>query len=165
MLDEAFQMNNSMVVNLNGRACNLRTDDDRMLLWVLRTDLALTGTKYGCGEGICGACTVIVDGNAVRSCKASLKTVVGKSVVTIEGLARKGVLHPLQRAFIDHGAFQCGYCTAGMLLTASAFLKENPRPSRDAIVSHMAHNLCRCGAHQRIVDAIEAASLQSGAPS
>ena len=158
-------MRNSMDVTLNGRACNLQTDDDRMLLWVLRTDLALTGTKYGCGEGICGACTVVVDGAAVRSCKTSLRTVAGKSVVTIEGLAHKGALHPLQQAFIDHGAFQCGYCTAGMLLTASVFLKENPRPTRDAIVSHMAHNLCRCGAHQRIVDAIEAVSLQSGAAS
>jgi len=147
---------------LNGQPRSVDVDDDRLLLWVLRTELQLTGTKYGCGEGICGACTVVVNGKAVRSCKAPLRSIAGKDVVTIEGLAKSGRLHPLQQAFIDHGAFQCGYCTSGMLLSAVVFLQDNPRPSREAIVAHMAHNLCRCGAHQRIVDAIEAVSGISG---
>ena len=159
---------------LNGKAVSVDTDDDRLLLWVLRTDLALTGTKYGCGEGICGACTVMVAGSAVRSCKVRLSSLEGKELVTIEGLAAAKAgngtgandgagsqLHPLQQAFIDHGAFQCGYCTSGMLMTAAAFLRDNPKPARVAIESHMAHNLCRCGAHQRIVNAIEAVALNS----
>jgi aerobic-type carbon monoxide dehydrogenase small subunit (CoxS/CutS family) len=150
---------------LNGRRVALNANGDRTLLWVLRTDLALTGTKYGCGEGFCGACTVIVEGKAVRSCLTHLKDVAGKSVLTIEGLARHGELHPLQQAFIDHGAFQCGYCTSGMLLSAVAFLQETPNPSRDAIVSHMERNLCRCGAHQRIVAAIESAARPASEPS
>ena len=136
-----------------------------MLLGVLRTDLELTGTKYGCGEGQCGACTVIVAGKAVRSCLTALKQVAGKQVVTIEGLAGNGKLHPLQQAFIDHGALQCGYCTSGMLLQAQAFLSENPKPSRAQILAHMERNLCRCGAHQRIVEAIEAAARQMGVSS
>ena len=144
--------------NLNGRPVSLDTDDERMLLWVLRTDLALTGTKYGCGEGICGACTVVVDGEARRSCLTPLQQVAGTEVLTVEGLAKDGQLHPLQQAFIDQGAFQCGYCTSGMLLDAYALLNDDPRPSRDKIVSHMERNLCRCGAHQRIVKAIEQAS-------
>ncbi len=140
---------------LNGRHVSLNADENRTLLWVLRTDLALTGTKYGCGAGYCGACTVIVDGKALRSCLASLKDIAGKSVLTIEGLAHKGELHPLQQAFIDHGAFQCGYCTSGILLTALALLRETPNPSRETIVSRLDGNLCRCGAHQRILAAIE----------
>ncbi|HAL39199.1 MAG TPA: ferredoxin [Polaromonas sp.] len=153
-------MKSSIRFILNGRPITLNTDDDRTLLWVLRTDLELTGSKYGCGEGICGACTVIIGGKAVRSCKTSLKSVAGKEIVTIEGLARDGKLHPLQQAFIDHGALQCGYCTSGMLLDAYVFLGENPKPARDAVVAHMEHNLCRCGAHQRIIEAIESASRQ-----
>ena len=153
---------------LNGKPATLDIDDDRLLLWVLRTELELTGSKYGCGEGICGACTVMVDGKAVRSCKTALKGVAGKQVVTIEGLAATAEtgrpLHPLQQAFVDHGAFQCGYCTSGMLMTAAAFLHDNPKPSRAAIESHMARNLCRCGAHHRIVDAIEAVALKASAP-
>jgi len=141
--------------NLNGRPVSLDTDGDRMLLWVLRTDLALTGTKYGCGEGICGACTVVVNGQARRSCLTPLKEVAGAELLTIEGLAKEGQLHPLQQAFIDHGAFQCGYCTSGMLLDAYVLLHDDPHPSRDKIISHMDRNLCRCGAHQRIVEAIE----------
>src|SRR5450755_237434 len=163
--DWPHRMKRSIAFGLNGKPGSLETDDDRMLLWVLRTDLQLTGTKYGCGEGICGACTVLVDGKAVRSCKTPLKAIAGKEVITIEGLAQNAKLHPLQQAFIDHGAFQCGYCTAGMLLSAVVFLRDNPKPARPAIVSHMAHNLCRCGAHQRIVDAIEAASRDVGVPS
>ena len=141
--------------NLNGRPVRLDTDDGRMLLWVLRTDLALTGTKHGCGEGFCGACTVVVDGQARRSCLTPLNQVAGAEVLTIEGLAKDGQLHPLQQAFIDHGALQCGYCTPGMLLDAYALLKDDPRPSHDKIVGHMERNLCRCGAHRRIVEAIE----------
>ncbi len=146
---------------LNGRGVSVNTEDDRTLLWVLRTDLALTGTKYGCGEGFCGACTVMVDGSAVYACQTLLKEVANKEVLTIEGLARGGELHPLQRAFIDHGAFQCGYCTSGMLLSAVALLREQPDPPRDAILSRMERNLCRCGAHQRIVAAIETASRKT----
>ena len=150
---------------LNGRRVTLNTDDDRTLLWVLRTDFALTGTKYGCGEGFCGACTVIVDGKAVRSCLMPLKDIARKTVLTVEGLGHDGGLHPLQQAFLDHGAFQCGYCTSGMLLSAAALLREIPNPSREAIVSHMERNLCRCGAHQRIVAAIESAARRMSEPS
>ncbi len=155
----------SIQFELNGQRVTLDTDEQRVLLWVLRTDFALTGTKYGCGQGSCGACTVIVDGEAIRSCLTPLKAVAGKQVLTIEGLARNGKLHPLQQAFIDHGAFQCGFCTSGMLLNAEALLRETPRPSRAAIVSHMERNLCRCGAHQRIVAAVQSASRSSGGQS
>jgi len=150
---------------LNGKSTTLGTDDERTLLWVLRTDLDLTGTKYGCGVGLCGACTVIVDGKAVRSCQTLLKDVNNREVITIEGLARDGRLQPLQQAFVDHGGFQCGYCTPGMLMNAYALLLQNRKPSRAAIVAAMEQNLCRCGAHQRIVAAIESASGQMGGKS
>ncbi len=146
----------SVQFTLNGKPVDINVDDERKLLWLLRTDFNLTGTKYGCGEGICGACTVIIDGKNVRSCKTSIRQIIGKDVVTIEGLAQQGRLHPLQQAFIDHGAFQCGYCTSGMLMDAVVFLKENPKPSHSAVINHMEHNLCRCGAHKRIVEAVEA---------
>jgi aerobic-type carbon monoxide dehydrogenase small subunit (CoxS/CutS family) len=151
----------SVQFNLNGRDVSLHTDVERTLLWVLRTDLALTGAKYGCGEGFCGACTVLIDGSAVRSCLTSLKDVADKQVLTIEGLARNGQLHPLQQAFIDHGAFQCGYCTSGMLLSALVLLRNTQKPSHEAIVSHMEGNLCRCGAHQRIVAAVQSTAAHS----
>lgn len=141
---------------LNGRPVTLETDDERTLLWVLRGDLALTGPKYGCGEAMCGACTVIVDGETVRSCISTVKRVQDKDVLTVEGLASGERLHPLQQAFIDHGAFQCGYCTSGMLMQAYALLQGNPTPSREDIVNGMERMLCRCGAHQRIIAAIEA---------
>jgi aerobic-type carbon monoxide dehydrogenase small subunit (CoxS/CutS family) len=143
---------------LNGAPASLDTDAGRTLLWVLRTDLALTGTKYGCGAGICGACTVVVDGKAVRSCQTTLKEIQGKDVTTIEGLAHGSELHPLQQAFIEHGGFQCGYCTSGMILTAHALLLEQPHPDRGAIAAGLEDNLCRCGAHLRILAAVEAAS-------
>src|SRR5271166_4431331 len=125
-------LTHSIEFGLNGRDVTLDTDENRTLLWVLRADLALTGAKYGCGQGFCGACTVLVDGKAVRSCVTPIKKIEATKVVTIEGLATNGRLHPLQHAFIDHGAFQCGYCTSGMLLAAAAFLRETPKPSRAA---------------------------------
>ena len=147
---------------LNGKPTTLDTDPDRTLLWVLRTDLELTGTKYGCGEGICGACTVVVGGVAVRSCMTPLGSVAGKDVVTIEGLARDGALHPLQDAFVEHGGFQCGFCTPGMIMTAHALLRANPKPSAEDIARGLEDNLCRCGAHVRILEAVRSASRRSG---
>ena len=148
---------------LNGTPVTLDTNADRRLLWVLRTDLELTGAKYGCGEGQCGSCTVIVDGRAVRSCQASLGSVQGKEVTTIEGLALDGKLHPLQQAFQEHGALQCGYCTPGMIMNAYGVLLRHPNPTREQIVQGMQPNLCRCGAHTRIIRAIDAAAGQKGA--
>lgn len=151
-------MKRNVRFRLNGRPVSVDTEDDRMLLWVLRGDLALTGTKYGCGEGICGACTVAIDGAAVRSCLTPLAAVEGKNLVTIEGLEKDGKLHPLQQAFIDHGALQCGFCTSGMIMNAYAMLQADKKPSRGKIIDAMDDNFCRCGAHQRIVAAIEEAS-------
>jgi aerobic-type carbon monoxide dehydrogenase small subunit (CoxS/CutS family) len=149
---------------LNGKPVRVTVDDERMLLWVLRNDLGLTGTKYGCGEALCGACTVIVNDEAVRSCVTAVKDVVGKQVLTIEGLAANGTLHPLQDAFLRHHAFQCGYCTPGMILTAYALLAKNPKPTRAEIIRYMDDNLCRCGSHVRILDAVEdAAGTAKGA--
>ena len=156
-------MNRTIKFNLNGKPVSLNTDDQRTLLWVLRTDLDLTGTKYGCGEGVCGTCTVAVDGKATRSCQTNLAAVDGKNVVTVEGLEKDGKLHPLQAAFIEHGAFQCGYCTSGMLMNAYTFLQQNPKPSRAQIVDEMNGNYCRCSAYHRIVAAIADASAKGGA--
>jgi len=155
-------MGETIRFRLNGKPVALDTDADRMLLWVLRTDLDLTGTKYGCGEGLCGSCTVIVDGRAVRSCQTNLGSVQGKEVTTIEGLAQDGKLHPLQEAFQQHGGFQCGYCTPGMIVNAYGLLLRNPHPTRDQIVQGMQPNLCRCGAHTRIIRAIEVAAGRNG---
>ena len=151
-------MKRTIRFRLNGKPVSLDTDDERTLLWVLRGDLALTGTKFGCGEGICGACTVAIDGEAVRSCLTPLSAVDGKNLVTIEGLEKDGKLHPLQQAFIDHGALQCGFCTSGMIMNAYALLQKDKKPSRTKIVDEMDANLCRCGAHNRIVTAIEEAA-------
>jgi aerobic-type carbon monoxide dehydrogenase small subunit (CoxS/CutS family) len=156
-------MTRSIRFRLNGRPVTLAADPARRLLWALRTDLGLTGTKYGCGIGACGSCTVVVDGKAARSCQTSLESVHGKDVTTIEGLERDGKLHPLQEAFIEHGALQCGYCTPGMIMNAYGLLQQQPRASREAIARAMEHNLCRCGAHARIVAAVEAASREGGA--
>ena len=145
---------------LNHKPVRLKVDGGRKLLWVLRADLALPGTKYGCGKGICGACTVLIDGEAVRSCQVPVKEVDGKEVITIEGLAQGGRLHPLQKAFMGHNAFQCGYCTPGMILNAFSLLREKPRPTEAEIIQAMNGNLCRCGAHQRIVRAIQAAARE-----
>ena len=129
-----------------------------MLLWVLRSDLGLTGTKYGCGEAYCGACTVLVDQEPVRSCQAAVKEVQGKEVLTIEGLAVNGRLHPLQESFMKHDALQCGFCTPGMILNAHALLRKKPRPSRAEIIEDMEENLCRCGSHIRIIRAVQEAA-------
>jgi carbon-monoxide dehydrogenase small subunit len=143
---------------LNGETVRLRVDGERMLLWVLRTDLGLTGTKYGCGEEQCGACTVLVNGEAVLSCQMPVKQVAGKEVVTIEGLGGSGGLHPLQKAFIELDALQCGFCTPGMILKAHSLLVKTPLPTREQIIQAMEQNLCRCGSYPRVVQAIKAAS-------
>ena len=150
---------------LNGKATRLTVDESRMLLWVLRDDLGLTGTKFGCGQALCGACTVLVDNEAVRSCAIPMRDVAGKRVVTIEGLAQGDRLHPLQEAFVKHLGFQCGYCTPGMILGAYAALLKNPRATRAAIVKELDQHLCRCGAHVRIIQAVEtaAAAMKGGA--
>ncbi len=145
---------------LNHKPVRLKIDEGRKLLWVLRGDLALTGTKYGCGKGICGACTVLIDGEAVRSCQVPVGEVNEKEVITIEGLAPDGRLHPLQKAFMEHNAVQCGYCTPGMILNALSLLREKPGPTEAEIIQAMNGNLCRCGAHQRIVRAIQAAARE-----
>ena len=155
-------MSDSIRFTLNGRAVTLQTDGSRTLLWVLRTDLELTGTKYGCGIGMCGSCTVLLDGQAVHACQTPLSAVQGKEVVTIEGLAPAGRLHPLQQAFHDHGGFQCGYCTPGMILGAHALLRANPHPTRAQIVQGLQGHLCRCGVHQRIIAAVEEVAGRRG---
>jgi len=149
---------------LNGKPVSLETDPARKLLWALRTDLELTGTKYGCGIGMCGACTVVVDGQAVRSCQMDLASVQGRTVISIEGLARGGELSRLQQAFFDHGGYQCGFCTPGMIMNAYGLLHQHPKPTREQVIHGMEGNLCRCGAHKRILTAIEAASGQGRRP-
>ncbi len=140
---------------LNNKTVKLDVDGDRMLLWVLRTNFGLTGTKYGCGEGFCGACTVLINDKAERSCSISIRSVKGKEVTTIEGLMKKGKLHPLQKAFAENNALQCGYCTPGMIMNAYGLLKRKPRATYEEIINEMENNFCRCGAHKRIVHAIQ----------
>ena len=151
-------MKETIRFKLNGKSLTLDVEGDRMLLWVLRTELGLTGTKYGCGAGICGACTVVVNKEAVRSCRMPIRNVQGKEIITIEGLAQGDKLHPLQQAFADHGALQCGFCTPGMIMNAYAMLLKNPKLTRDQIIKGMENNLCRCSAYNRIVTAIESVS-------
>lgn len=153
-------MTEAIQFTLNGKPVRLAVEPERRLLWVLRTDLGLTGTKYGCGEGLCGSCTVLVNERAVRSCQLPVKDIKGKKVTTIEGLAKNGKLHPLQKAFVKHDALQCGFCTPGMLMNAWGFLKEKPTPSREEIIRAMEDNLCRCGSHTRILRAIQEAALE-----
>jgi aerobic-type carbon monoxide dehydrogenase small subunit (CoxS/CutS family) len=143
---------------LNGQPVTMSVSPDRTLLWVLRADLGVTGPKFGCGISQCGACTVLVDNRAVRSCSVDVKSVQGAEVTTIEGLARDGKLHPLQEAFVEHDALQCGFCTPGMIMAAYDFLRRHPNPAREEVIAGMDDNLCRCGAHTRIVDAIMAAA-------
>jgi aerobic-type carbon monoxide dehydrogenase small subunit (CoxS/CutS family) len=151
-------------LKINRKPIRLEVDGERMLLWVLRTDLGLTGTKYGCGQGLCGACTVVVDGRAVRSCQTPVNAVRGKDVLTIEGLAVKGRLHPLQNAFVEHDALQCGFCTSGMIMNAYGLLRENPGPSEADIIRGMEGNLCRCSSYNRVVAAVQDAArvMRSG---
>ena len=157
---EAFDMNENISFKLNDKTISVNTDAQRPLLWVLRTDLGLTGTKYGCGKGLCGACTVIMDGRALRSCVIPVGSVKDKEILTIEGLANDGQLHPIQEAFVKHDALQCGFCTPGMILNAYSLLLSNPEPSRQEIIDGMEYNFCRCGAHTRIIRAIEDAARE-----
>lgn len=148
---------------LNGRTVRVEADGGRPLLWILRADFGLTGAKLGCGEGFCGACTVLLDGEPVKSCQTPLRTVAGRSVRTIEGLASGETLHPVQQAFVEHDALQCGFCTSGMILAAVALLKKKPHPTLGEIQEGMEDNICRCGAHTRIVQAIQAAAGKTAA--
>jgi aerobic-type carbon monoxide dehydrogenase small subunit (CoxS/CutS family) len=145
---------------LNDKPLELKVDGERRLLWVLRSDLDLTGTKYGCGDGICGACTVLINKKATRSCQVTVKEIKGKEVLTIEGLVKNGRLHSLQKAFMEQNALQCGFCTSGMILNAYSLLLEKPRPTEAEIIEGMDDNLCRCGAHVRIVRAIQSAAKE-----
>jgi aerobic-type carbon monoxide dehydrogenase small subunit (CoxS/CutS family) len=158
-------MEEKVKFELNGKQVEANPGQNQTLLWALRTQFNLTGTKYGCGEGSCGSCTVLINDEPVRSCVTPLEDVDGAKVVTIEGLADGEKLHPVQQAFVDHDALQCGYCTPGMILNAVSLLKNNPDPTRKEIIDGMDGNLCRCGAHTRIIMAIESASkMMKGGP-
>jgi carbon-monoxide dehydrogenase small subunit len=148
---------------LNGKSTQLETEPERPLLWILRGDLALTGTKYGCGEGLCGACTVLVNGQAAKACLYSIRDIAGKDLTTIEGLAAGGELHPVQRAFVEHDALQCGYCTPGMIMAVVDLLTRNPAATEADIVAGLDNNLCRCGAHQRILEAVRSVARNTPA--
>ena len=145
-------------LNVNGKKMITDADSATSLLSVLRNDLNLTGSKYGCGEGQCGACTVLLDGQATRSCITPVGRAAGKQITTIEGLEKDGHLHPLQEAFIKADAMQCAYCTSGMIMSGAALLSKTPRPSREEIITGMNGNICRCGTYQRIIEAIQIAS-------
>ena len=153
-------MDKNIQFTLNNKPVRLVADENLKLLWILRTRFGLTGTKYGCGEGHCGSCTVLVNNRAMRSCLLSLEDVAEKKIITIEGLATNGDLHPIQKAFIEHDALQCGYCTPGMILNAVGYLHKNPQPSRADIISEMDDNLCSCGSYNRIIDAIQTAAAE-----
>ena len=153
-------MEETISFQLNGKKTEVRIDPAQTLLWVLRNYFGLTGTKYGCGMGFCGSCTVLIDNEPVRSCMLPVSDVAGKKVITIEGLANKGKLHPVQKAFVEHDALQCGYCTPGMIMTAAGLLMKNPAPSREEIIEGLEDNLCRCGAHVRIIEAVQTAAKE-----
>jgi aerobic-type carbon monoxide dehydrogenase small subunit (CoxS/CutS family) len=141
-------------LEINGKRYPVNYSADTPLLYVLRDDLGFTGTKYGCGEGQCGACTVLLGGAPRRSCQITVSAVEGRPITTIEGLEKNGQLHPVQQAFLDAGAFQCAYCTSGMIMSCIGLLKTNPNPSPSDIVQGLQGNLCRCGTHPRIVEAV-----------
>lgn len=145
---------------LNSKPVSLEVQGQESLLTVIRTYLEQTGTKYGCGIGECGACTVLMDKEPVRSCMTLAEDIEGKEIISIEGLSDEGKLHPIQKAFISHDALQCGFCTSGMIMNAYGFLLQNPNASREKIIVAMETNLCRCGAYNRIVDAIETAGKE-----
>ena len=147
---------------INGKSYSVETDPQTSLLTVLRENLDLTGSKYGCGEGMCGACTVLIDGKAQRSCITRVGSVSDKQITTIEGLAAGEQLHPVQQVFLDAGAMQCGYCTSGMIMSAVALLKKNPSPNESQIIDFMDGNVCRCGTYSRIVSAIQKAAAMQG---
>ena len=154
-----------MELNVNGRDHRIQVDPERTLLSVLRDELNLTGSKYGCGEGQCGACTVLINGSAARSCMTPVRTAVGKRITTIEGLETNGELHPLQKAFQDADAMQCGYCTPGMIVSGVGLLRKNPDPAVPEIVRALEGNVCRCGTYPRIIAAVRmaAAAIKGGA--
>ena len=154
-----------MDLQVNGRTYKLEGDPERRLLGVLRDELDLTGSKYGCGEGQCGACTVLIAGAAVRSCMTPLRATAGKPITTIEGLAKNGELHPLQQAFLDADAFQCGYCTPGMIMSAAGLLAKSANPAAPEIARAMQGNVCRCGTYPKIITAVRlaAAAMKRGA--
>lgn len=156
-------MAKSITFTLNGKPVSVEADGSRMLAYVLRDDLGLTGTKVGCGQGFCGACTVLLEGEAVRSCSTPLAAAAGKSVLTIEGLGLPDALHPVQEAFVAHHAFQCGFCTPGMIMGACGLLKKTPHPDRQQVVEALEGNLCRCGTHGRILAAVQEAAAKGGA--
>ena len=145
-------------IEVNGKRYPVRYPPETPLLYVLRDDLGLTGTKYGCGEGQCGSCTVLVAGQPRRSCQIPVSAAAGKSVTTIEGLEKDGRLHPLQQAFLDAGAFQCAYCTPGMIMSGVGLLQSNPNPTPDEIAQYLQGNICRCGTQPRIVEAVRHAA-------
>ena len=151
-------MTEKIQFELNGKRVEVEVEKNQTLLWLLRTRFNLTGTKYGCGLGYCGSCTVLMDDDPVRSCGIYLEDIGGSKIVTIEGLEKNGELHPVQKAFVENDALQCGFCTPGMIMNAVGLLQRNPEPSRQEIIDGMEDNLCRCGAHTRIIDAIESAS-------
>ena len=156
-------MSAEIELRVNGVKHKVEAQPDRMLLGVLRDELGLTGSKYGCGEGQCGACTVVLDGRPVRSCRMVLADCADKPITTIEGLEHDGNLHPLQQAFLDAGALQCGYCTAGMIMSSYALLAKRQSPTRQEMIQAMEGNVCRCGTYQRILTAISrAAEVQKG---
>jgi aerobic-type carbon monoxide dehydrogenase small subunit (CoxS/CutS family) len=151
-------MSTKYFLRINGQSFSVEADPDAKLLWVLREQLDLTGTKYGCGEGQCGACTVLIDGRAQRSCLTPISTLAAKSITTIEGLSKEDRLHPVQQAFLDEGAMQCAYCTSGMIMSAVSLLNNREKPSEPEILQFMQGNICRCGTYPRIVAAIQRAS-------
>ena len=145
-------------LQINGKDFSVAYPPDTPLLYVLRDELNMTGTKYGCGEGMCGACSVLIDGTARRSCKIPASAAAGKGIITIEGLQKKGTLHPVQQAFLDAGAFQCAYCTPGMIMSTISLLRANPNPTSEQIVQSLKGNICRCGSHPRILEAVHNAA-------
>lgn len=153
-------MEQKITFQLNGKKTEAMLDPTKTLLWIIRDHFGLTGTKFGCGTGFCGSCTVLIDNEPVRSCQVAVGDVEGKKVVTIEGLAKNGNLHPVQKAFVEHDALQCGFCTPGMIMNATGLLLKNPNPSEDQIKAGMEENLCRCGAHVRIVEAVKTAAKE-----
>ena len=144
--------------SINGEKRIVHTDPERMLLWVIRSDLGLTGAKHSCGEGFCGSCTVLVDGDPVLSCQFPVRDAAGKAILTIEGLSEKQKLHPLQESFLRHNALQCGFCTPGMILRSYFLVQNNPAPSRQDIIDGLEGHLCRCGTYNRIIEAVQSAA-------